>query len=410
MANSTELNQFRWTKNIVGLHPGVQTGSGGGSSAVSSSTVSKTKIKDWKRRIRLIQSATGPYSRADVNDHIVTGKIVVSYDWPNGGTPSKDRATVTLYGAVDCNPRPVTPNMPIEDLDIQARMGFLSKVRKARSSFQGGVFLGELKEAVHMIVRPGQALRKSISSYSTAAKKAVRRAKNSKAATKALTGTYLEKSFGWGPLAADIDNGMEALARTSLLIPEVVQYTAFKEYTTGVGDYTNVPPGTGIGILSRYRTRFSGLLRYKGAVAWESSNLAPSWRSNWGLETRDFVPTVWELIPWSFMVDYFTNLGKVIDAASLGTVSLRWGCKSTKQEAAHQLYSRKVYAPDPPNQQHYTVEAVIVPAQHLSRFSFSRQIIDSVSVGVSDLRFRCPGIDDTAKWLNIGALALEKLL
>lgn len=407
MANSAELRAFSWRKVIVGLHPGTQTGSGVGDLAVSSSSVVKNSMRDWKRRIRLVQNATGPYFRGEINDHSVTGKITVSYDWPNGGTPSKDRATTTLYGCVDMNPNPGVPVMPIEDLDIQARMGFFAKVRKARSAFQGGVFLGELREAVHMIVRPGKALREAVSSYSVAAKKAVRRERNAKSAAKAVSGLYLENAFGWGPLSNDIDSGMDALSRVPNLIPEVVQYTAFIENTTGTVDVTNVPPGTGIGILSKYRTRYSGLVRYKGAVAWESDNLAPSWQSRWGLETRDFVPTLYELMPWSFMIDYFTNLGKVIDAMSIGVVSLRWGCQSIKREAALQLASRKIYAPDPPNQQHFTVDFVSVPAQHISRFSFTRAYIDEVSVGPSDLRFRCPGISDTAKWLNIGALALQ---
>jgi len=36
------------------------------------------------------------------------------------------------------------------------------------------------------------------------------------------------------------------------------------------------------------------------------------------------VPTLWEILPWSFVVDYFTNAGDVINAYSTLSSSIAW--------------------------------------------------------------------------------------
>jgi hypothetical protein len=42
-----------------------------------------------------------------------------------------------------------------------------------------------------------------------------------------------------------------------------------------------------------------------------------------GFQFRDFVPTVWELIPYSFVSDYFVNIGDILEAACTDTSIVR---------------------------------------------------------------------------------------
>lgn len=50
------------------------------------------------------------------------------------------------------------------------------------------------------------------------------------------------------------------------------------------------------------------------------------WHTRMGLTIQEFVPTVWELIPYSFVVDYFTNIGDVVNYAY--SANLNWVYKS----------------------------------------------------------------------------------
>jgi hypothetical protein len=48
---------------------------------------------------------------------------------------------------------------------------------------------------------------------------------------------------------------------------------------------------------------------------------------NWalfGFTPSEFVPTAWELMPWSFLVDYFTNIGDILTSSVTDTSSVRW--------------------------------------------------------------------------------------
>jgi hypothetical protein len=50
------------------------------------------------------------------------------------------------------------------------------------------------------------------------------------------------------------------------------------------------------------------------------------------LDLPHALPTVWDLLPYSFLVDYFTNVGDIIRAYSLVGNNLRWCCKTTLDE------------------------------------------------------------------------------
>jgi hypothetical protein len=56
-----------------------------------------------------------------------------------------------------------------------------------------------------------------------------------------------------------------------------------------------------------------------------------------GFSPYDFVPTIWELIPYSFVVDYFTNAGEVIESATALDVRYLWGQETI---VAQQMYAR----------------------------------------------------------------------
>jgi len=43
-----------------------------------------------------------------------------------------------------------------------------------------------------------------------------------------------------------------------------------------------------------------------------------------GFRPEEFVPTAWELIPYSFVVDYFTNVNDIINAWAYRSAGIEW--------------------------------------------------------------------------------------
>jgi hypothetical protein len=52
---------------------------------------------------------------------------------------------------------------------------------------------------------------------------------------------------------------------------------------------------------------------------------------HYGLNIQEFIPTVWELVPWSFFVDYFANIGDILECATLIRSDVSWVNRGIKQ-------------------------------------------------------------------------------
>jgi hypothetical protein len=371
---------------------------------VESDSKTGSKNPNWKSQVRKVTQAGTPYARSGTKAGFVVGQVTGRYRV----LVHSSTVTDTMWGELFLDNPPPVPLMPeLPNLDVTARINFLKQCRQTYRAFQGGVFLGELREAISMIVRPASALRRGISAYLATAKKAGRSVRFSDRG-RVLTKTWLEHSYGWGPLVNDIDAGMFALASSSHLIPEVIAGTGYDEFQGNHVTRKSVVPGSFVQASARFVDACDASVRYLGAVAWESENRARNWRSHWGLTLSDFAPTVWELIPYSFMVDYFSNIGAIIDASSFGTVGLRWGVRSSRS---------RVWTMMSPGPVTFISSSALEPRlgtaslrlQQLSRWSFARTLVDSVSVGLQDLQFRIPGVTDWRKWANLSALAIERL-
>lgn len=349
--------------------------------------------------------AGSAYSRSATTRGVVTGIISGSF---HEDLLKTRRTEERLYGQLFLDAGPVEPSLPsFPSLDLNARIKFLQKCRSSQRLFQGGVFLGELRETLNMIARPGAALRQGIGAYLAEAKKVARRNHYTDRG-RLLTKTWLEYSYGWRPLFRDIDAGMEALATVNHTIPDIVVGLA-RDTVANPPYYRTTGGGGSVLGTALFREQWTGSVRYLGCVAWESKNKAREWESpKWGLTLSDFVPTVWNLIPYSFIVDYFSNVGDVLDASSYGKVNLRWGVKSVRLNSSVQM-GRQLTSFNGLGPTESPIGASInCTLSQLAKWSFQRTLLDSVSVGLNDLQLKVPGVGDWRKWANLAALAIDK--
>jgi hypothetical protein len=108
-------------------------------------------------------------------------------------------------------------NLDTTKAENSAVVNFVRKVKAVNRSFQGGIFLGELAEAVRMVKSPMRTLRGGLDDYVSALKKKrpmiarVPPKRRESVAARVLSDTWLEYSFGWAPLFGDVEDGVKAI-------------------------------------------------------------------------------------------------------------------------------------------------------------------------------------------------------
>jgi hypothetical protein len=275
----------------------------------------------------------------------------------------------------------------------KAKAIFLSKLIEANTSFQGGTFLGELKETLHQLRNPAVALRRGIDGYLRQAKKLKSKRRSRRWKTDAVADTWLEWSFGFKPLISDIEDAgnainnlphfgctrIYAVADAEDFIPN--KYYVANRYFAFIDAYYS------------HRRKHVRILR--GGV-----RNSPSWAEyfrHFGFSPEAFVPTLWELAPWSFLVDYFVNIGDILSGWSYGRTNLGWSNTTTIFEGETSVLFVPRHDVIPSSAGGWSI---LPAANYVIRESQRDQYNDSYT---PDLEFRIPGLGTQA--LNITALA-----
>ncbi len=256
---------------------------------------------------------------------------------PGGGIPPVD-ATVSGYlmtGNTGWNRQPLEPSIDLSEADNKARVKFFKNVRAQHTKFNGVTFLGELRESLHMIRHPAQALYKNADDYLKRVKKLKRQAP--KDWSKRLGGLWLEHAFGWVPLLNDIKDGYAAYQEaTKPSQGATIINGSYSDMVDSTNEKLNGPYAGfvntswfvgsfgGVKIYSRDTCTQTCVVRYRGQ--YRAQVEAPRVRNQrlFGFTPQDFVPAAWELLPWSFLIDYFTNFGDVVEASVTSLAGVGW--------------------------------------------------------------------------------------
>lgn len=292
-------------------------------------------------------------------------------------------------------------------------------VQSLVSSMQTGEDVVELRKAAATLVNPLSTLRKSLVSYLTVLTKksnrgSLRRMHPSNRKTymkKTLADTYLEYSFGWKPTVNAIASayvGFQQQGNRVRYEPFEVQTTReFQSSDTEVGLTLSIPGTLYFGRVqvAKYTERWKGEVHSGADDNGRIGNMQLL-----GLTPDRWLPTVWNVLPYSWVADYFANIGDLITASTFRISDIAWACE-TKRHVTTVRYSFRRYAyglayEDGP----FTITTRQGNAgggnSHFEVVEFYRQPLTQFSV-IPPFRFKIPELW-SKPWLNIGALLAQK--
>lgn len=157
---------------------------------------------------------------------------------------------------------------------------------------------------------------------------------------KIVSDTYLEYAFGMVPLISDTKAAAEAFARFNYEKtgnqPRRTKVSGRGETSTAVSTPSvAVVPGSMIVYNQTVKQRTNFRCQY---VCGLSSSHIADFGSNerllqlLGFQPLSWIPAVWEVVPYSFLVDYFTNVGDILQASVTNTSGVTWICKTVLTE------------------------------------------------------------------------------
>jgi len=336
----------KWTV-FESVHTRPPSGSDGNHSNTYTSAVdvtdSRTGVSNpkWRAQIKSGANATtnmtGTRFRVLALSPLSAGGTVENGDSTNGSTAITEvngifQASITL-------PSPGYVGVDPVASDNQALSQAFDRLRQQSRHAQGLVFLGELRETLKFLKSPFKGAREMIEGYFKQLSKMKTvggRSRGRKASRRTIVqeagNTWLEVAFGLKPLINDVKDIAEAAARfqhdsrRTVIVSNGSSQKGFDGGgSTTIGNYVQVVQHWHE--LVECQTRYKCALDYRSSAEFGSMERLQSLS---GFALEDFVPAVYELIPWSFLVDYFSNLGQVIEGGCTNTSNVAWTNKTVR--------------------------------------------------------------------------------
>lgn len=165
--------------------------------------------------------------------------------------------------------------------------------------FQGAVFLGELRETLGFLRNPLNSLTRQF-------KKDHKRVPKGTNLHQFYADNWLAMRYGLRPLIKDYQDALDAVDSLRKPLPDRFTARGYSAVNVTVPYYAETD-------VSIFGCKAEGIITQEGSVRtgilYQVDN-----RNTFGLSLHDIPIAAWELIPYSFVVDWFLNTGSYISA------------------------------------------------------------------------------------------------
>lgn len=243
---------------------------------------------DWFYMKRALVSSTRLYLKTD----------------PRQGWYYDGRALAMTYSQMGANPGD-------NSVSVDAQSRCLVRARNMRVNM--AVAVAEGRKTVDMLLGTVKTLGRAYGQF--------RRGRFGKAAkelgidkpSKSSANNWLAYQYGWKPLISDAVGFADTLREQySSPRPDIFRCTATaRKVLTGSFTIYNHGQSNNHGLVT-----FTDVTEAKAGLLLEVSNRGDQFRSSVGLSITDIGLTAWELVPFSFVFDWFVNVGQYLDNIS----------------------------------------------------------------------------------------------
>jgi len=224
------------------------------------------------------------------------------------------------------------------DASTLALQRLYKRLSEQQTHFHAMQFLGELHETIALFKHPFRTAKSLVDKYFDTVRENASRYRPRRSLPgrrkfeKAIADSWLETAFGIRPLISDVKDAAKAamtLAYDNNLKRDRIVGTG-QTFVSGseLSTTTGVAGTNFVKLKSHAVGRIEHLARYEAFLDWSRSAATGSLGrvlEVTGFRPDLFIPTLYELAPWSFLVDYFTNLGTVIETGCQSQANVK-GC------------------------------------------------------------------------------------
>lgn len=233
-----------------------------------------------------------------------------------------------------------------------------------------------------------------------------------KGVLKKASNAWLTYVFGMQPLLADTKKICESISSYLLRVDHSHRLTSSSFKRTFLTNSTSGVTGLRFHSVSRQSSHTIDL-SYKFIAAWifnMKSAADYTFSKHLGFSSGQLLPAAWELIPYSWVVDYFTTVGSFLDDEFTGTGSCKYVVECRKLDVrTRTTIGYEAFVPPPSWNESYTFEGRGSDYSLQNYWEFERipsQALPSRVVRLKTLDEM--GLHGVSKLLNLAAVLIQQ--
>lgn len=309
------------------------------------------------------------------------------------------------YHAKGYNQQLIFSPPPLASVDSiaeqQAASRFLGQYLLIKQRWAGGAAIAEFAEAIHFLANPIKSLYSHTMTFVGSVGRLRKVYKRDPVKYGKLLGqTWLTYAFGVSPLLSDVRAANAAVNDLAESLGSVDTHRVIgsgENRTVLTIQPGQIAPFTSYALFEYTKTQINQV-RYVGSVRAKPPGIGAIAES-FGVGLEDILPSVWEAVPWSWLVDYFVNVNEMLEGIRYLNADFTWVNRTVRNRVVNSC-SATTYWDAPANKGY-----MLGHSQGGQGYTQSAAVARTpTTVPYPSWKFRCPGLP--SQFANVAALVL----